>query len=99
MDKAWTTRRWSAERASSTLRSTTLKAQWDQLLICTVSKVKSVFSRKHQVEQSENDKNRRTFEEESEEARQDRARLLLEENEECEGIKMPIPLLSSSEQR
>jgi hypothetical protein len=41
------------------------------------------FSRKHEVEQSQNDKNRRTLEEESEEAREDRAQLLLEENEEC----------------
>jgi hypothetical protein len=76
--------RWSAERAASTLQTTMLKDKWDQLLICTISKVKSVFSRKHQVEQSQNDTNRRTLEAESEEARADRARLLLEENAKCE---------------
>ena len=76
--------RWSAERAASTLRTNILKNKWDQLLICTVSKVKSVFSRKHQVEQSQNDKNRHSLQEELEEAREDRARLLLEENAECE---------------
>ena len=76
--------RYSAERAVMELSSGLLKFLWDQKLICSISKVKSFFSRKHQMEQTENDANRQAASEESIEARRERGEKLLADNGRCE---------------
>jgi hypothetical protein len=75
--------RYSTERAVMELSSGLLKFLWDQKLICSISKVKSFFSRKHQMEQTENDSNRQAALEESIEARRNRVEILLADNQSC----------------
>jgi hypothetical protein len=75
--------RYSAERAVMELSSGLLKFLWDQKLICSISKVKSFFSRKHQMEQTENDANRQAASEESINARRERGERLLADNQSC----------------
>jgi hypothetical protein len=76
--------RYNAERAVMELSNGILKFLWDQKLICSISKVKSYFSRKHQSEESENDANRRATSEDSMAARQERGEQVLVDNRRCE---------------
>ena len=76
--------RYNAERAVMELSAGILVSMWDQKLICSISKIKSFFERKHQAEESENDTNRRSVSEESMVARQERGEKLLANNRRCE---------------
>jgi hypothetical protein len=88
--------KYSAEEAVHSLKNGILKCRWDQLLCCSISKVKSFFGRKHREEESENDQGRRRSAQPDEanhqtpvraeiaDARQARADSVLEENQECE---------------
>jgi hypothetical protein len=87
--------KYSAEEAVHPLKNGILKSHWDQLLCCSISKVKSFFGRKLTEEESENDKGRgrsahietnhqTLVRAEIADVRQARADSVLGENQECE---------------
>jgi hypothetical protein len=87
--------KYSAEKAAHALKCGILKSRWDQLLCCSITKVKSFSGHKHREEEVENDvqcdrsdgtsnPGPRRKETVSLDARLSRAIELLDENEEFE---------------